>query len=226
MRRIGGFVFLLVLLAASVGEAESPQVFFGRSEIPELHERIERPEFAPIWAGILKNAEAYCDPQSSRYADPADPCQLAEKGEYISQGRYDALLVHRVGGILTKRMEAIGVAYQLTGREELGRHGAALLLATIEKYPVSNPVVAKGFAGGRGDIMRGLAVGYDLLSDQLDDAERRKVAEACAEYLDVFVKEFNDPKSWWYKVHNYNGVNGGSAGCLALALCDIYPDRG
>ena len=225
MRRFGGFVVLLVLLAVSVAEAESPRVFFGRSEIPGLRERIELPEFAPIWERILKDAEAYCDPQSPRYADPEDPCQLAEKGEYVSQGRYDALLVHRVGGILTKRMEAIGVAYQLTGREELGCHGAALLLATIEKYPVTNPLVAKGFAGGRGDIMRGLAVGYDLLSDQLDDEGRCKVAGACADYLDLFVKEFNNPKSWWYKVHNYNGVNGGAAGCLALALSDVYPDR-
>ena len=51
------------------------------------------------------------------------------------------------------------------------------------------------------------------------------VAEACAEYLDFFVKEFNNPKVWWYRIHNYNGVNGGAAGCLALTLSDVYPDR-
>lgn len=218
---------LCVLLALPVGtsRAESPKVLFERAQIPELRERVAKPELAPIWARILKDAEAYCDPKSSRYADPADPYPLPEKGEYISQSRHNALLVHRVGRMLTDRMEAIGMAYQLTGREELGRHGAALLLATAEQYPISNPIVSKGFAGGRGDIMRGLAVGYDLLSDQLDDEGRRLVAEACAGYLDFFVKEFNNPKSWWYGIHNYNGVNGGAAGCLALALSGVYPDR-
>jgi heparinase II/III-like protein len=219
------FPFLLLTLATSPAWAESPKVLFTRSQIPELRERVAQPELAPIWARILKDAEAYCDPKSPRYADPADPYPLPEKGEYVSQGRHNALLVHRVGRMLTDRMEAIGMAYQLTGRAELGRHGAALLLATAKQYPIANPVVSKGFAGGRGDIMRGLAVGYDLLSDQLDNEGRRVVAEACAGYLDFFVEEFNNPKVWWYKVHNYNGVNGGSAGCLALALSDVYPDR-
>ena len=127
----------------------------------------------------------------------------------MAQQRHDALLVHMVGRKLTERMEAIGFAYQLTGRKELGQRGAALLLATVKQYPVSNPLIATGFAGGRGDIMRGLAIGYDLLADCLDDSQRRVVAAACADYLDAFIKEFNNPKVWWYKVHNYNGVNGG-----------------
>ena len=205
-------VSLLLLTLTCTAQADSPQVLFNRSQIPELRERIARPEFAPIWAGILKNAEAFCDPASAQYADPADPYPLPEKGEYVSQGRHNALLVHRVGRMLTDRMEAIGIAYQLTARKELGRHGAALLLATAEQFPITSPIVSKGFAGGRGDIMRGLAMGYDLLSDQLDDEQRPVVAGACAEYLDFFVEEFNNPKVWWYKVHNYNGVNGGSAG--------------
>ena len=178
---------LLITLTAGTASAESPRVLFDRSQIPELRERIAEPDLAPIWTRVLKDAEAYCDPQSSRYADPADPYPLPEKGQYISQSRHNALLVHRVGRMLTDRMEAIGVAYQLTGRQELGRHGAALLLSTVEKFPITNPIVSKGFAGGRGDIMRGLAMGYDLLSDQLDDDRRRVVADACADYLDFFV---------------------------------------
>ena len=220
--------FLPLLLLTSVAHAawaESPKMLFDRSQIPTLRTRITSPELAPIWERLLSNAEAYCDPKSPRYADPTDPCPLPEKGEYVGERRHNAILVHHVGRLLTNHMEAIGMAYQLTGREELGRHGAALLLATVKEYPITNPVVSKGFAGGRGDIMRGLAIGYDLLSDQLDHAQREAVAEACAGYLDFFVREFNDPKSWWYEVHNYNGVNGGAAGCLALALSDVYPDR-
>ena len=215
----------VALLAANVVSAKSPQLLFDRSQIDALRQRITQPKFAPIWAMMLADAEAYCNPASPRYADPKDPYSFAKKKDREIQQRNDLLRVHTVGHRLTERMEAIGFAYQLTGRKELGQHGAALLLATIKQYPVSNPLVATGFAGGRGDIMRGLAIGYDLLSDCLDDGQRQVVAAACADYLDSFVKEFNNPKVWWYKVHNYNGVNGGAAGCLALTMRNAYPDR-
>ena len=218
-------VALVAWFAAGMVSAESPRLLFDRSQTDALRQRIAQPKFAPIWTRILADAEAYCNPASPRYADPRDPYSFTKKSDRMAQQRHDALLVHTVGRKLTERMEAIGFAYQLTGRKELGQHGAALLLATVKQYPVSNPLIATGFAGGRGDIMRGLAIGYDLLSDCLDDSQRRVVAAACADYLDAFIKEFNNPKVWWYKVHNYNGVNGGAAGCLALALRDAYPAR-
>ncbi len=219
-------VFGLVLLSTTgMAAADSPRLLFDRSQIGELRQRISAPKLATVWAKILADAEAYCDPKSPRYADPRDPYPLAKKQDRMDQKRHDALLVHTIGRRLTQRMEAIGFAYQVTGRKELGRHGAALLVATVERYPVTNPIVAKGFAGGRGDVMRGLALGYDLLAGCLDEPHRRRVAAACADYVELAVKEFNDPKVWWYKVHNYNGVNGGAAGCLSLALCDAYPER-
>jgi len=224
MTRLARMVFVLLsLLPGTVFAA--PRLLFDPGQLPALRQRVAQPEFAALWAGILKEAEAYCDPQSPRYADPANPYPPPEKSPYLSQGRHDALLVHRVGRTLTARMEAIGIAYQLTGRQEWGRHGAKLLLATVEQYPVTNPLISRGFAGGRGDVMRGLAMGYDLLAEQLNEAERRIVAKACADYLDFFVQEFNNPKSWWYGIHNYNGVNGGAAGCLALTLGEAFPDR-
>ena len=225
MRNRVSVLVSVALFAAGMVSAESPRFLFDRSQIDTLHQRITQPKFAPIWTKILADAEAYCNPASPRYADPKDPYSFSKKSDRMDQQRFDALLVHTVGRQLSERMEAIGFAYQLTGRKELGRHGAALLLATIKQYPVSNPLVATGFAGGRGDIMRGLAMGCDLLSECLDDSQRRLVAAASADYLDSFIKEFNDPKAWWYKVHNYNGVNGGAAGCLALTMRNAYPDR-
>jgi hypothetical protein len=205
--------------------AGSPRLFFDRGDVGGIRQRMEDPRFAPLWAKILADAEAYCDPASPRYADPRNPCPLPRKDAGEGRSRQDALLVHSVGRMLTQRMEAIGFAYQVTGRESLGRHGAALLAATAGQFPVTNPIVARGFAGGRGDIMRGLAIGFDLLSDRLDDPQRRLVVAACADYLDRAVAEFNDGRLWWHKVHNYNGVNGGAAGCLALALGDAFPER-
>ena len=92
-------------------------------------------------------------------------------------------------------METIGFAYQLTGRRELGEHGAKLLMATATKYPITRKEVAKGFAGGRGDLMHGLALGVDLLSEVLSDADRRILAEGCAAHIEHFRVEFENPKA-------------------------------
>jgi hypothetical protein len=62
-------------------------------------------------------------------------------------------------------MENIGFAYQLTGQERFGRHGAAILEAASRELVVTDPTIAQGFTGGRGDIMRGLALGYDWLGE-------------------------------------------------------------
>jgi hypothetical protein len=216
---------MVFLLVPSMVAADSPRVLFDRTQFGELRQRVAMPEFAPLWAKIEADAKAYCNPKSPHFADPQNPFPSPKKKDGWPQWRHDATLVHAIGRSLTQRMETIGFAYQLSGDKAIGRHGAAVLRAIVEQFPVTNPMVSKGFAGGRGDVMRGLAVGYDMLAECLDDAQRQQVAAACAEYVDRAVQEFNDPKQWWYKVHNYNGVNGGAAGCLALALIDVYPER-
>ena len=162
MRARVSVLALVLLSTAALAAADGPRLLFDRSQIGALRQRIARPTLAPVWAKILDDAEAYCDRASPRYADPQDPCPLSQKPGRMEQKRHDALLVHTIGRLLTQRMETIGFAYQLTGRKSLGQHGAALLAATVERFPIANPIVAKGFAGGRGDIMRGLAIGYDL----------------------------------------------------------------
>ncbi len=212
--------------SAAWGEAATgPTLFFDRANIPAIRERVKSPEYADVWAQILRRAREYGDPNSAAYADPANPYPRPPKSRHMKRSRYDKVLVHRIGRDLTKWMETLGFAYQIAGQPELGRHGAALLVATTRKYPATRPVIARGFAGGRGDIMRGLAMGYDLLGDVLTPEQRRAVAAVAAGYIDQFCREAEDPEVWWYRVHNYNGVNGGAAGCLALALRNVYPDR-
>ena len=53
----------------------------------------------------------------------------------------------------------------------------------------------------------------------------RSVVVVAKGYLTLFCEEFENPRSWWYKIHNYNGVNGGAAGCLALALRTAHPEE-
>lgn len=200
-------------------------LFFSKVELPVLRERVQQAQFEEEWQKILDRANAYCDPKSKEYTDPEKLYTPKEKNEYVSQQRHDSVLPHSVGRTLTTRMEALGLAYQITGDERYGRHGALVLAGMCKDYPVTHPGIAKGFAGGRGDIMYGLALGMDWLAECLTPEERAIVAPACRDYLDVFVKEFNDSKKWWYRVHNYNGVNGGAAGCLALTLQKDYPEQ-
>lgn len=211
------------LLLAGLPMIASPSLLFGPDDLPGLRERVARPELAPVWQRIVERAEQYCDPQHRDYANPEDPFQARAKDEHMDDSRHAALLVHNVGHRLGEVMETVGFAYQLTGREEFGRHGAAFLHAIAKEYPSTRPEIAKGFAGGRGDIMRGLALGYDWLDGAMTEAQRREVAEVAKGYLEQFHEEFENPKNWWYKIHNYNGVNGGAAGCLALALRAAYP---
>lgn len=225
MKKVLAILGLLFVLATGTTRAESPCVLFDRSQLAELRQRIAQPQYAKLWSRVLAQAEAYCDPASPEYLAskdllpaPANPAELQLKNR-------EALQVHWVGRTLTGPVTTLGIAYQLSGRREFGEAGAAFLQAVVQRYPVTDPIVAKGFAGGRGDIMRGLALGYDLLGDCLDDEARQRVASACADYIENFLREANDPKIWWSRVHNFNGVCGGAAGCLALALSDAYPDR-
>ena len=190
-----------------------------------MRERVTTPEYASFWDGIRRSARSYCDPNHADYADPEGLFTPGEKSEHMSQGRHKGLLVHGIGNMISRRMEAIGLTYQITEDAELGRHGAALLTAFCERFPVTDPTVASGFAGGRGDIIMGLALGVDWLGECLTTEQRKVVSKACAEYVEQFILEFNNPKVWFYRVHNYNGVNGGAAGCLALALTDDFPEK-
>jgi hypothetical protein len=203
----------------------APALFFGPKDLPALRERIKSPELAPIWEGILRKAENHANPQHQEYLDPENPYQVKAKGEYVPEHRHQAIIIHGVGRKLSDCMETEAFAYQMTGRKDLGRHAAAYLYAIAKQYPTSNKVVTSGFAGGRGDVMRGLALGYDWVGELLTAEQRREVATVAKGYLELFVKEFEDPTKWWYKVHNYNGVNGGAAGCLALTLRAAYPDE-
>lgn len=203
----------------------APSLFFGPADLPALRERLKDPELAPVWQGILAKAEGMCNPQSKTYLDPEHPFADRARGEYEPEGRHAALLVHSVGRKLSDCAETVGFAYQITGRKDLGQHGAAFVCAIAKEYPSTRPEIAKGFAGGRGDVMHGLALGYDWLGDAMTEAQRQEVAAVAKGYLEQFGEEFENPKNWWYKVHNYNGVNGGAAGCLALALHDAYPNE-
>jgi len=206
----------LVLLAATAAVA-APSLFFDRSEIGALRKRAESEVHAELWQRILSEARDLCDRASARYADP----------EKIDAGGSERIVVraHTYGRRLTRWAETLGFAYQLTGDEEIGKHGARIVVAAAARLPVTNPVVAKSFAGARGDLMRGFAVGLDWLGEAMTPAERQAVERVAAAYVENIFAEAGRTRTWWVPHHNFMGVALGSAGLLSLKLQDAFPGK-
>ena len=154
--RIGLTVATVGLLGGVGAVTAEPELVFSASDVPTLRERVKSGEHPVIWAEVLARANDYCTPGSRRYADPAQIDAPVE-------GARIQVLAHHFGRRLSEWGQALGFAYLITGEERFGVHGAKILATAAERLPASDPRVAKSFAGARGDIMRGFAVGLDWL---------------------------------------------------------------
>lgn len=215
------FAFGLITIAAALGLASpataGPHLLFDKDDLPRLREAFQRPPLERDWQPMLNQSRAFCDPQADAYL-PAS----RQEGDLPYSGGDAHLLV---GRDLSKWMEHIGLAYQITGDEELGEHGAAILARTVKEYPLSNPMMSRSFSGGRGDMLRGMALGFDWLNSAMTESQREAVAEAAAAYIERVLESARNPRTWWFRYHNFNGVSVGAAGMMALALKDVYPER-
>jgi hypothetical protein len=203
------------LLLASLAHAE-PELVFSSQDLPAIRERVERDPHRKLWLEILAEAEAYCTPDSDRYADPAQ----------VDQGvaRSGKLSGHSYGRRLARWIEALGFAFMVSEEARFADHGAAILVAAAKTLPVTDPRMAGSYAGGRGDLMRGLALGYDWLDERLSSEQHRLVTEVCAGYVQNILGEARRAETWWVPYHNYMGVAVGAAGCLAIKLRAAYPN--
>ena len=210
---------LLLIPATVLSAADGPSLVFSKDDLPALRQRIAGGDAAVAWEALKARADACCDPASPGYADP-ERLDAEPGGQVRPQ-----VLGHTFGRRLTSWAEDLGLAYQVTGDEKYGRHGAAILMAAVQRLPVTDPRPAKSFAGARGDIVRGLAVGYDWLGELLDAKQREQFARVAADYVRNILAEAHREGTWWVPYHNFMGVAGGAAGCLALKLRDAYPDE-
>lgn len=210
--------FFTTTLFCQIVCAENSKFFFSSYDVPTIQKKIKTAKLAPVWDEVLCAAKGYCDPNSSSYADIAKADIGFEDRELAGRG-------HFLGRRLTDWSQTTGLVYKLTGDRHYGQHGAALVAATANSFPVTNKWMEKVFAGGRGDMMRGLAIGYNLLSDEMTEEQRIMVEKVSAGYIENFITEAQNPGTWWHKYHNYNGVCGGAAGLLAIALKDAYPEK-
>lgn len=211
-------VLPLLLLACPDLQA-GPSLWFSKEDIPRLRDTVAGGEEAAVWERIRQRAEEYCNPDARGYADPETVDERPATPWRVQ------ILGHYFGRRLTDWMETLGFAYQITGDERFARHGALLLAAAARKLPVTDPDIARGFAGARGDIMRGLAVGYDWLGEAMTPEQRAIWAETSAGYVRNMIAEVSREQVWWRPHHNFMGVALGAAGMLALPLHEFHPEE-
>ncbi len=211
-------IVVLGSLIGAVPDGPQPCLLFSTAEISAIRRRLDESGNVATWQDILARASDYCSVNSSRYADP-------EALDQPIEGVRIQVLAHHFGRRLTEYMQTLGFAYQMTGERRYAEHGVKILVATAEKLPASDERVAKSFAGARGDLMRGYALGLDWLGETMTDAQRSIVEETAAEYVRVLINEGMKEETWWVPSHNFMGVAFGAAGCLAIKLRDRFPDE-
>jgi len=205
-----------LLLASTCLAAPSTGLWFSADDLPRLRQLCDGP-CADLWRQVKEDADRRCDPKSSSYADPAK----------IDAGGSDRIVIraHTWGRNLTTAIEPLGFAWQITGDAKYARTGIDLLLAACDKLPPEREEIAKSFAGARGDIARGLAIGLEWLGPAMTADQRAKVAACGAAYVRNILAEAQSGKAWWVPYHNFIGVAVGAAGCLSLIVRNDYPDE-
>jgi hypothetical protein len=212
--------FVLLLIAFSCPDIHAqPALWFSKDDLPQLQATVQQGPEAEVWQQIRERAEDFCDPTSRHYADPEAVAQRPEREWRVQT------LGHYFGRRLTDWMETLGFAYQITGDDRFARHGVLLLDAASRQLPVTDPEIGKGFAGARGDIMRGLAIGHDWLGEAMTPEQKAAWAETSAEYVRHMIAEASRERTWWRPYHNFMGVGMGAAGMLALSLQESYPEE-
>ncbi|MHB8993625.1 MAG: heparinase II/III domain-containing protein [Armatimonadota bacterium] len=206
----------MMLLSCPMTFAQ-PALWFSKQDIPRLQKVIASEPEATVWRGILQRAEGLCTPGSGQYADPETVSQRPQPPWKVQ------IVGHHLGGRLTTWMETLGIAYQLTGDERFAHQGVLLLDAAVRTLPVTEPDIAQGFAGARGDIMRGFAVGYDWLGEAMTPEQKSAWAATSAGYVRNMLEEAAGDRVWWKPYHNFMGVAIGAAGLLSLELQPFFP---
>jgi hypothetical protein len=206
----------MILLAGSAGAPGSGLLIPQEAVLP-LKTRAASGGFKKEWAAYLAKADQLCDPASAEYADVES--QITDSDGHPAKTRG-----HQLARNLIDWMQTLGMASRLTGEAKYREHGIKLLLDSARLLPVESVYMAQSFAGGRGDMMRGLATGYDLFSDVLTDEQRRLVLQAGQGYVDDFLTTAHKTPLWWRPYHNFTGVCGGAAGLMALQLRDADPE--
>ena len=224
-------------LSAAPPVAAQPHFF----DPEAVWETLGDPEIRPLWNEVLGTAERHIDPADRLYLDPEE--MRAVPSRRLDDAR--EFLPH---------LWRIGLAWQLTGEERFGRHGARVVTALAETIPYGHPAT-RGLAGRRGNLAYFYALGLEFFRDAMTGEERETVSTVLAEYCDQMTAEavgdfgpdfsftdeendlgiapdlvFRDAPEWrdvalYVPWHNFSGVTMGPVGLASITLRETFPGR-
>lgn len=160
------------------------------------------------------------DPEMRRLVYWANRAMKVRTVTEIRPDRGDHYSPWHLGTTFSAWMENLGYSYLVQRDKKYARKGAALLVEFCQHFPVDSSRLAAGFEGERGQIVYGLAMGWLFFHDFLSSSEQQLVEKTVAQYIDKAIIIADNPKTWWYGIHNYNGVMFGPAGIASLLLND------
>lgn len=147
------------------------------------------------------------------------PCKI----KTAVAGKFSPGVSGRLYGMpLIREVSTLGYAWRLTGNAKYARRGIDALLAFCREFPAERKEIRLSQFGGRGHIMYAMALGAWLFENVMTPQEKNELARCGAGYIDLFLEEAENPKVFYYKVHNWNGLAIGPCAMFA-ALLPEYP---
>ena len=219
-RFILGFLILVSGLEAKAASTNlgHPRLYFNSEELVQLRKLRSEPGHAEIWKNLAESAD-WCLTKTPRtqWIAPVSP-------DPIYENLYD-----RFYGIMGDLAitEHLSFAYALSGKKEYGEAARQWVLASCRtwQHEADNAVDGgKAYAVTR--LLKGVAVGYDIVYDRFSEAERKEVRDMLVRISRLYFKNyFQMPAYAGSGFHTHHAVcEWGSFGVVALTLLGDEPE--
>jgi hypothetical protein len=219
--RVGALVMLALFLFQSITIAATnlshPRLYFTNDELPGLGKLRNQKLHRHIYKNLMESAD-WCLTRTPRekWIAPITP-------DPIYENLYD-----RFYGIMGDLAitEHLAFAYALSGDQTYGEAAKRWVLASCrvwQREAKGTPDSGKGYAVTR--LLKGIAVGYDLVYDRFSEAERQEIRDALVRIGQMyFEKYFQTPaiSAKTFRTHHAI-VEWSSFGVLSLALLHETP---
>lgn len=211
-------VILLGLGGAVWGETPDPfpsphpRLFFTPEDLPALKEKTETGYSKTIWSNLIESAE-WCltkTPRSEWIAPEADDPDY--------ENLYDRFYAMMGDMAVTEHLAFAAAVGEETRHIEAAKEWVLGCCRAWRPDADAAPDGGKAYAVSR--LLKGIAVGYDLLYERFTEAEREEIREMLRQTADRYYREyFSSPTIAGPGFHTHHAtVEFSSFGLVALAL--------
>ncbi len=194
-----------------------PRLYFTAQELPKLRQLRTERFHAKIYKNLIQSAD-WCLTKTPRanWIAPISP-------DPIYENLYDRF--YAIMGDLAIT-EHLSFAYALSGKKIYGEAARRWVLASCrawQREAEGEPDGGKAYAVSR--LLKGVAVGYDLVYERFTESERKEIRNTLARIADsYFEKYFQTPTISGENFHTHHAiVEWSSFGVAALALLGEEP---